>query len=171
MHVIARRFGLSADELAHVVRTLRQHDLIYEPVETFAAYQDVAPHLHAEASAPSSEHPSADAASDAASGARSLAQGATLSGDGAATAPEHAALHLPSLWAWLEEEAENAKDYVNTQAFILVEVGDALARLGVHDVTDLDEYERVDDPELVEAMERAVERNLQTSIPDHCYTA
>ncbi len=78
-------------------------------------------------------------------------------------------LHLPSFWAWLEEHAPNVKEYKNTQAFILMETSGPLSRIGIDSMDDLQELERCDDPEVVEALEAAVENNLNESIPSSCY--
>jgi len=96
--------------------------------------------------------------------------GDTSSGERSAESPDAAlGLHLPSFWAWLEEHAPNVKEYKNTQAFILMETSRPLSRIGIDSMDDLQELERCDDPEVVEALEAAVENNLNESIPSSCY--
>jgi len=96
--------------------------------------------------------------------------GDASSGERPVESPEAApGLHLPSFWAWLEEHAPNAKEYKNTQAFILMETSGPLSRIGIDSMDDLQELERCDDPEVVEALEAAVENNLNESIPSSCY--
>mgnify|MGYP006268364727 CR=1 FL=1 len=150
---IATALGMSADDLAYAIRTLRQHGLIEETVETYVSFRTA--QADAEASETASEAEALRAVLDAAP-----------QGDGA---PQPRVLHMPSLWTWLKEHADNVKAYKNLRAFILMEAGEALATAGAHNEADIDSVVRVTTPSVVEALERAVERNADAAIPDHCY--
>jgi hypothetical protein len=79
------------------------------------------------------------------------------------------ALDLPSFWEWLKSKSGNVKNYKNTQAFILMEASTALASIGITSMDELEAMERCDDPDVVAALESAVENNLNESIPESCY--
>lgn len=79
------------------------------------------------------------------------------------------ALDLASFWEWLESKSGNVKNYKNTQAFILMEASTALAGIGVTSMDELEAMEQCDDPDVVAALESAVENNLNESIPESCY--
>lgn len=79
------------------------------------------------------------------------------------------ALHLPSFWTWLESKSGNVKNYKNTQAFILMEASSALAAIGVESMDELEAMEQCDDPDVLAALEAAVENNINETIPESCY--
>jgi hypothetical protein len=158
---LADRLHLSEADMAVVVETLRRHDLIAEPVETYAAFR-----------AAQADVPSAAPSDDVAHVSETLADEshAAAQGDGAPThGADDRALDLPALWSWLKDRADNVKDYKNKQTFVLVEAGDALAAAGIYETDDLEARETLNEPEAVRALERAIERNFQTPVPAHCY--
>jgi hypothetical protein len=79
------------------------------------------------------------------------------------------AIDLSAFWDWLESKSGNVKNYKNTQAFILMEASTALAAIGVTSMDELEAMEQCDDPDVVAALEAAVENNLNESIPESCY--
>jgi chemotaxis protein histidine kinase CheA len=79
------------------------------------------------------------------------------------------AIDLDALWTWLEESVDNVKDYKNTQAFILMEASGPLSEIGVETMEDLQALKTCDDPDVVEALEQAVESNVNERIPQTCY--
>lgn len=78
-------------------------------------------------------------------------------------------INLNALWTWLEESVDNVKDYKNTQAFILMEASGPLSQIGVETMEDLQAMQTCDDPDVVEALEQAVESNVNERIPETCY--
>lgn len=151
---IADALALSEAETFAAIQQLQAHNLITEAVLTYEAFQ-------VQSEIGDASHEPEAAASDTASSTASN----TASGDGAA-----GALHLPRLWTWLEETAANQKNYKNTQAFVLMEAADALAHIGVSDMSDLNEVQVCTDAEAIAALEEAIEHNVGTAIPDRCYT-
>ncbi len=79
------------------------------------------------------------------------------------------ALDFPRFWEWLESKSGNVKNYKNTQAFILMEASTALAGIGVMSMDELEAMEQCDDPDVVAALESAVENNINETIPESCY--
>lgn len=162
---IADTLGLSAAETFAAVRQLQQRDLIEEPVLSYPAYQerdqdDEASDAGEEASVPRTS--GEGARSSTVNGTRSA-----TTGDGAIDEGE--AIHLPTLWNWLEDATDNVKAYKNTQAFVLMEASDALESVGVGNMEDLEEMERCSDPEVIQALETAIENNVNERIPEQCY--
>lgn len=151
------------------------------PASQSAATGDAVPSGDGSDAPTQSLHPSSDAA-DADANANADAEDAAPS-DADASAPRRypvsselatqewrvRTLHFPTLWTWLEAHASNVKDYKNTQAFILMEASDALASIGVSTLDDLKSIERCGDPDVLDALESAVENNLNESIPKKCY--
>jgi len=86
-----------------------------------------------------------------------------------ASTDEEVALHLPTLWTWLEEATDNVKSYKNTQAFVLMEASDALQAIGVSTLEDLRALEQCSEPAVVRSLEAAIENNVDESIPPRCY--
>jgi len=161
---IADALGLSQPEVFATVRQLQQRDLIEEPTISYSAYQ---------AGATDEERDQ-----DSADNNQSLPE---MSGDGAGEVNRSAAdtdeesaesdqsLHFPTLWNWLEETTDNVKAYKNTQAFVLMEASDALEAVGVGNMEDLEELDHCSDPEVIQALETAIENNVNERIPDRCY--
>lgn len=162
---IADTLGLSDPETFAAVRQLQQRDLIEEPTISYPTYKQESSDKQE-----SSEEHDAEGESE-----QSLPE---VSGDGAGgmngttTADEEdteKALHLPTLWNWLEKTTDNVKAYKNTQAFVLMEASDALEAVGVGNMDDLEDMERCSDPEVIQALETAVENNVSERIPEQCY--
>jgi DNA-binding Lrp family transcriptional regulator len=161
---IADALGLSGPEVFAVVRQLQQRDLIEEPTISYSAYKTGEP-----------EEGQVSGSEDE----QSLPE---MSGDGAGTVNEPAsttdedsadesvdAIHLPTLWDWLEETTDNVKAYKNTQAFVLMEASDALESVGVGNMEDLEDLERCSDPAVIQALETAIANNVNERIPEQCY--
>jgi hypothetical protein len=153
VHAIQKRFHLSPEETASVIRMLRDHGLIEPATETYEAFREDTSQEDASSSPASEDTPASNAKTK-------------LHGDGA---PTRTALHGPRLWEWLRERTDNVKDYKNAKAFIMMEAGDALAKTGVATPSDFDEKERFEGEDVVQALEQAVEQNLDASIPERCY--
>ncbi|PEN13841.1 hypothetical protein CRI94_07200 [Longibacter salinarum] len=192
---IASDLGLSESETFSAVRLLQSHDLIAEDVVTYDAFRPQAatsePPSPSSSDGPSATETggdgvesdgvesgqprredvtSADSQHETGSFDRFDTSSIDLSEDRVPTqtrpAPE---LHLRALWKWMEDLSENVKNYKNTQAFILMEASGALASIGVESMDDLEALEVIKDPEVMEALETAVENNLNESIPESCY--
>ena len=161
--VIADALGVSDEEVETAVRHLRHHNLIEEPVVTYDAYR--------EQQAASTDVP--PASEDASLGPERNGQAGATPGEGEAKRPsgdgEADALHLPTLWEWLEETTDNVKSYKNTQAFVLMEASEALQSIGISDLEDLRDLEQCSEPEVVRSLEAAIESNVEGSIPARCY--
>jgi len=78
-------------------------------------------------------------------------------------------LDLTRFWEWLEGKSKNVKNYKNTQAFILMEASGALSSIGVESMDALEAMEECDAPNVIEALEQAVENNMNETIPESCY--
>lgn len=160
---IADTLGLSQSETFAVVRQLQQRDLIEEPTMTYSAFkqQDSDQELGTDAEEDQSlPEMSGD-------GAGGMGGSASTDDEPPENAPE--VLHLPTLWDWLEETADNVKAYKNTQAFVLMEASDALEAVGVGNMEDLEDMEECSDPEVIDALETAIENNVDEHIPEKCY--
>lgn len=171
---IADALGLSDAETFSVVRQLQRRDLIEEPVLSYPAYREQTDaETAAEGSASSSGSPeSAGGAEQAVSGVGGDGVRSTTSSPAASAGeqrPNEAALHFPTLWDWLEEATDSVKSYKNTQAFVLLEAADALNAIGVSNMGDLENVERCGKPSVVEALETAVQENVDERIPERCY--
>lgn len=127
--------------------------------------------------APGTAQDAADATSDAGAGYPEPETGSYATGsldaadaaDAATQTQDAPVLHLPSLWEWMESLSGNVKHYKNTQAFILMEASGALDDIGVESMDDLEALDVIRDPNVMEALENAVENNLNESIPESCY--
>lgn len=163
---IADVLSLSDAETFAAVRQLQQWDLIEEPILSYPTYKgrdsvetsDEATPKTMESSMP--EVSGDGARSRSSNGATSASSGDESDGD---------AIHLPTLWAWLKEATDNVKSYKNTQAFVLMEASDALASIGVANMDELEEMERCNDTEVIQALETAIENNVNEEIPEECY--
>ena len=160
---IADTLGLSAPEIFAVVRQLQQRDLIEEPTITYAAYkqQEGSDDQNTEGEETSSL---ADASRNGVGSRNGTASAAEETTD-----DETDVIHLPTLWDWLEETTDNVKSYKNTQAFILMEASEALESIGVGNMDELEDLEQCSNPDVVEALEEAIENNVNEHIPDQCY--
>jgi len=78
-------------------------------------------------------------------------------------------LDLTRFWEWLEGKSGNVKNYKNTQAFILMEASGALSSIGVESMDALEAMEECDAPNVIEALEQAVDNNMNETIPESCY--
>ncbi len=166
---IADTIGLSEAEAFAVVRQLQQRDLIEEPMLSYPAYkarEGNEKQGNGETEDPvEDEQPLPEMSGDGAASVNGTASAA----DERETEEASGAIHLPTLWEWLEETTDNVKAYKNTQAFVLMEASDALESVGVGNMEDLEEMERCSDPEVIRALETAIENNLNERIPEQCY--
>jgi transposase-like protein len=165
---VAEALGLSEAETFAVVRQLQQQDLIEEPMLSYPAYQERETGEGRQTSTEATERSVPEVSGD---GARSGSANGTPSAaavDGP-TDGEAEAIHLPTLWDWLEEATDNVKSYKNTQAFVLMEASDALESIGVSNMEDLEDMEQCSDPSVVEALETAIQNNVDEHIPEQCY--
>jgi transposase-like protein len=164
---IADTLGLSESETFAVVRQLQQRDLIEEQILSYPAYKR---REDAEAPRQQGDEDASSVPEVAGDGARSSSMNGTASTTEDETTDEGTnAIHLPSLWDWLEEATDNVKAYKNTQAFVLMEASDALESVGVGNMEDLEDMERCSDPEVIQALETAIENNVNERIPERCY--
>ncbi len=163
---IATTLGLSEPETFAVVRQLQQRDLIEEAVLSYSAHRD---EKHGETDQEQDDENGQAVPQMAGDGARTddVNRTASTSETGADEASE--SLHLSALWDWLKEATDNVKAYKNTQAFVLMEASDALESVGVGNMEDLEEMERCSDPEVIRALETAIENNVNEHIPERCY--
>ena len=166
---IADTIGLSDVETFAVVRQLQQWDLIEEPTLSYPTYkgrgsEDAVTGDSETSPRPSMPDPSGDGARAHTTNGTTASAAKAAGGD-----PETNAIHLPTLWDWLKDATDNVKSYKNTQAFVLMEASDALASIGVANMDELEEMERCSDREVIEALEAAVENNVNEQIPDDCY--
>jgi len=166
---VADTVGLSEAETFAVVRQLQQRDLIEEPMLSYPAYkargEDEEQRKVEKQDQDKAEQPLPEMAGDGAASVNGTASAA----DEREAKEASEVIHLPTLWKWLEETTDNVKAYKNTQAFVLMEASDALEAVGVGNMEDLEEMERCSDPEVIQALETAIENNVNEHIPEQCY--
>lgn len=165
---VAEALGVELEAVETAVRRLQQQNLVAEPVVSYAEYQEWKSEGRSAAEAGNGAQEPAGASAETANGETANRQ-ASASGTEQEDGTEPRRLHLPTLWEWIGETTGNVKSYKNTQAFVLMESSDALESVGVSDLNDLKELEWCRTPEVVDALERAVENNVGASIPDRCY--
>lgn len=193
---IARKLDLSDAEAFAAIRLLQSYGLIEEDCMTFAEFQNlsdgaVAADESDEASDPASvpESTRGDASGDgvipsnpkpAETAPESAPETGSYSTDAVDTSASSSTpagtrtqsvpvLDLTSFWKWLEGKSGNVKNYKNTQAFILMEASGALSSIGVESMDALEAMEECGDPDVIEALEQAVENNMNETIPESCY--